>query len=258
MLKNIRIMKMTMFILLMVSFVIDAADIDSAMAIQNKTNMSSANSQTLINTRVQKSNELNNEIEQLKAELHNMKIYKRHLDGLITDQNNEIESLNNQISDISKTRQGIIPLMYNMLDELELLITQDKPIKKSQRLARLNELRKLMTSADVSDAEKYRRILEAYQIELQYGNKMSAYRGNIDIGNKHVIEADIFHLGRAVLIARSIDQSRYWNWDLRSQSWIEGDPEYLQDIDQAYALVNKKIAPTLLMLPVSLQRAGSE
>ncbi len=244
---------MYFFILLILSFVIHAADIDSATAIQNKTNTSSVHSQKIINVMVEKSNELNNEIEQLKAELHNMKIYKTHLNGLISDQDNEIKSLNNQISDISNTRQGIIPLMYDMLNELDLLIKRDKPIKNSQRLARVNELRKLMTSADISDAEKYRRILEAYQVEFQYGNKMSAYRDNIDIGNNNVIEADIFHLGRAVLIARSIDQSRYWSWDLQSQCWVEGKSEYLKDINQAYALANKKIAPTLLVLPLSLQ-----
>lgn len=247
-------MKTSLAIVAMVSFSLNATDLDRATTIQNTTNNSSIQSQKKINTSVQKSNQLSAEISQLNEELHNLTIYKQHLNGLITNQNDEIHNLNSQISDIKETRQGIVPLMYDMLDELQLIIDSDKPIRKEQRIARITELRSLMTRADVSEAEKYRRILEAYQIEFQYGNKMATYRGEIELSdsNNTAVVADIFYLGRAVLIARSIDKSHYWTWDQNNDQWINGDENYLEEINQAYQLADKKISPTMLTLPLSL------
>jgi hypothetical protein len=39
----------------------------------------------------------------------------------------------------------------------------------------------MMTRADVTNAEKFRRIMEAYQIENDYGNTIEAYRANIEL-----------------------------------------------------------------------------
>ncbi|MEI8634045.1 DUF3450 family protein [Vibrio sp. PP-XX7] len=51
--------------------------------------------------------------------------------------------------------------MYQMIDGLKAQIVQDKPIKLAQRKARVAKLSALMGQADVSDAEKYRRILRS-------------------------------------------------------------------------------------------------
>lgn len=233
-------------------FAVQAADIDSATSIQNKTNRASVKSQESIDKSVQSANVLSADLNQLNEEIHNLTIYRNHLAALINSQENELTSLGNQLSEIKQTRQGIVPLMYDMLDGLQNIIESDKPIKKAQRLSRLNKLRKLMSQADVSEAEKYRRILEAYQIEFEYGNKMSTYRSQIRLNNNNAVEADVFYLGRAVLIARSLDKSHYWTWDQASQQWVDGDSDYLENINQAFALAQKQIAPTLLTLPLSL------
>ncbi|WED24969.1 DUF3450 domain-containing protein [Vibrio sp. JC009] len=87
------------------------------------------------------------------------------MEGLIVSQNQEQHSLDAQLTEIAQTRQSIVPLMYQMLEGLSGHVSADMPIHKDTRLARLDKLNALMTQADISDAEKYRRIYQRHQPE---------------------------------------------------------------------------------------------
>lgn len=228
-----------------------ASNLDSAQAIQNKTNNASVVSQKRIDKSADASLRLQAEIEQLKEEVKNLDIYQKHLNALIANQEQEMTSIDGQVQDIKITRQGIVPLMYQMVDTLKQRTEADAPIKKEQRLERIEKLQVLMTRADVSDAEKYRRILEAYQIEMDYGIKLGLYQGKISLAGESR-EADILHLGRISLIARSLNGNQFWAWDKRTQEWTEVDASMKANLDKAYAMAAKQIAPSLLTVPVSL------
>ncbi|MFA0413925.1 DUF3450 domain-containing protein [Vibrio renipiscarius] len=228
-----------------------ASSLDSAQAIQNKTNNASVVSQKRIDKSADASLRLQAEIEQLKEEVKNLDIYQKHLNALIANQEQEMTSIDGQVQDIKITRQGIVPLMYQMVDTLKQRTEADAPIKKEQRLERIEKLQVLMTRADVSDAEKYRRILEAYQIEMDYGIKLGLYQGKISLAGESR-EADILHLGRISLIARSLNGNQFWAWDKRTQEWTEVDASMKANLDKAYAMAAKQIAPSLLTVPVSL------
>lgn len=229
-----------------------ASDLSQANQTQLKTNQLSVQSQKKINQDAQQSMDLTNQISQLTEEIRNLEIYRSHLENLVSDQQQEQASLNDQIEQIKLTRQGIVPLMYQMLTSLELIIKSDKPINLKQRLTRLDDLKRLMTRSDVSDAEKYRRIVEAFQIELDYGNKLSLYRDTITIDGNHNIETEQVAVGRLALLARSFDQHNYWYWNSQQMKWETGDSADLQQINQVFDLAGKKITPSLLTLPVSL------
>jgi len=234
---------------------IQANTLDQAKSIQNKTNAASAASQKRINKSSQASIELQADIEQLTEQVKNLEIYRNHLQALVESQQQEMVSLDAQIEEIKHTRQGIVPLMYQMLDGLQTLIEQDKPIRLQARTERLEKLKTLMPRADVSDAEKFRRILEAYQIEMDYGTKLGSYQGQITLNGEDTVDADILYLGRTSLIARNPNATQYWSWDQSQHQWQPLNISYKADIDNAYSLATKQIAPTLLNLPVSLANA---
>ncbi len=234
---------------------VSANSLDQAKAIQNKTNAASAASQKTIDKSSQASIELQAEIEQLSEQVKNLEIYRNHLQALVDNQQQEMASLDNQIEEIKDTRQGIVPLMYQMINGLQGLIEQDKPIRLQARTERLEKLKSLMPRADVSDAEKFRRILEAYQIEMDYGRKLGSYQGQIAISDSDIVDADILYLGRVALIARNPNATQYWTWDQSQKQWEKLDITYKSDIDTAYSLATQQIAPTLLNLPVSLAKA---
>ncbi|MFA0440198.1 hypothetical protein BCU70_09125 [Vibrio sp. 10N.286.49.C2] len=232
-----------------------ANDLNTARNVEAQTITQGTQSQKRINTSSDKAFELSSEIAALEQEIANLEVYERHLQSVVDNQQQELTSINTQLVQISDTRQGVVPLMYKMLSGLETHIQQDKPIRIDARLARLEELKSLMPQADVSDAEKYRRILEAYQIEMDYGIKLGSYRSRINVGDG--IEAEQLYLGRLSLVARSLDRNQYWSWDNRQRTWVSTDASLASHIDQAFAIANKQASPSLMTLPVSLAKDPS-
>ncbi|WCP65823.1 DUF3450 domain-containing protein [Vibrio tubiashii] len=234
-----------------------ANSLDSAQSIQSKTNAASASSQKRIDVSAEKTLTLKAEIEQLEEEVKNLKVYRDHLIALVASQDQEVASLDSQIEEIKSTRQGIVPLMYQMIDGLKQIVSQDVPIKSEQRQERIAKLESMMTRADVSDAEKYRRILEAYQIELDYGTKLGLYQGQISV-NDESREADVLYLGRISLVARSLNGSKFWSWDQKSNQWLDVDASLKSELDKAFSIAAKQTAPSLITLPVSLKVAEAK
>ncbi len=234
-------------------FAVNASTLSDANAIQNKTNSASVASQQNINHSSQSALLMQADIDQLKEEVKNLTIYRNHLASLVENQNQEAQSLLSQIDEIKMTRQGIVPLMYQMIDGLRTLIENDKPLKRETRLERLEKLESMMVRSDVSDAEKYRRILEAYQIEIDYGTKLGVYQGAVVLNENKTIEADILYVGRLSLVARSLNGKQYWSWSQHSHQWSDVDSGLYADLDTAFKMANNLITPNLITIPVSLE-----
>ncbi|WP_260258388.1 DUF3450 domain-containing protein [Vibrio intestinalis] len=234
-----------------------ASSLDNAQTVQSKTNSASVSSQKRINKSADNTLSLTADVEQLQEEVKNLEVYQSHLTALIENQQQEVSSIDAQIQDIKYTRQGVVPLMYQMVEGLKEIVANDSPLKKQQREERIAKLESLMTRADVSDAEKYRRILEAYQIELDYGTKLGVYQGQITVDGE-AREADILHLGRVSLVARSLNGNHYWAWQRSSKDWQALDASNKSELDKAYSIAANHVAPSLITLPVSLTKAEAK
>lgn len=230
---------------------VQASALSDARTIESTMNQASVKSQKKIDSSAEAALSMTAEIEQLQEETENLRVYRDHLANLVASQDRESHSLSDQIQGIKETRQGVVPLMYRMLDSLKTSVTNDKPIRKEQRLARIGKLEAMMVQADISDAEKYRRILEAYQIEMDYGTKMGIYQGQIAV-DSDTIEVDMLYLGRISLIARSLDGTQFWAWNDNETRWQGVGSDYSKDINKAFAIASKQAAPSLLTLPVSV------
>ncbi|HAS6346991.1 TPA: DUF3450 family protein [Vibrio vulnificus] len=240
--------------LLATSNVAVGSDLEQAQKIQSRTHAAAAKSQTVISASAEQSRLLQAEIELLQEEVRNLELYQRHLDAMIANQEREKSSFAEQIKEIQVTRQGIVPLMYDMLDALRSQVEQDLPIKTLQRQDRVSKLENLMVRADVADAEKFRRILEAYQIEMDYGSKLSAYQAPILLSNGKQIEVEQLHLGRISLIARNLSGDKFWYWQSSAQAWQELSNVPASEINQAFDVASQKVAPSLILLPLSVAR----
>ncbi|MDP2574709.1 DUF3450 domain-containing protein [Vibrio penaeicida] len=228
-----------------------ADDLDIARAIEKKTNKVIQNAQSNVDANVEASFTLQSEIEQLETQIDNLTLYRDHLTKLVSSQNSELVSLEQQLNDIEDTRQGIVPLMYRMIDGLDSIVSQDVPLRKVTRQKRLEDIKLLMGRADIAEAEKYRRILEAYQIEIDYGTKLGAYPAEIQFeGNTRQVEQ--LYFGRVSLVARSLDHKQFWVWRQESKTWNELSKDKGLEVNKAFAMAAKQQAPSVVTLPLSI------
>ena len=147
------------------------------------------------------------------------------------------------------------PLVVRMLDGLEKFIELDVPFEEEERLKRVAGLRSSIDRADVSVAEKFRAVLEAYNIELQYGRGMDTYRGTIDIDGTDR-EVDFLRMGRVALAYQTTDGTRSGAWDSTSRSWVELPAgQYNAAIRKGIRISKKQASMELLEMPIAAPEA---
>lgn len=228
-----------------------AADpLKESIRIQESINQEGAKSQKKIDKVSDETQRLLSEYKLVLRKTESLRIYNEHLQRMVDSQNREIASLNRQLGEIEETNRGVVPLMARMVDTLEQFIRLDVPFLKEERTRRIEELRAMMDRADVTVSEKYRRVMEAYQIETDYGRTIEAYRAGLDLGNG-ARTVDFLRIGRIALIYQTLDGKEAGVWDNDSRSWKPLDNnQYKNAITQGLRIARKQAAPDLLKLPV--------
>jgi hypothetical protein len=214
-----------------------------------KIHATAAQSQKKVNAIYEQTQELLFEYRGVVDETENLRVYNDYLAGLVADQQAGIDSLQAQIDSIEETRQKIVPLMFRMIDSLEQFIEIDVPINYEERVDRVARLRAVMTNSNVQTSEQFRQVIEAYQIENEYGSKISSYQGTLSYEGTDVA-VNNFNLGRAALLALSLDQKNAWVWDNNARTWEKLGDEYLNSVVTASRMARKQLPPDLVKLPI--------
>ncbi len=247
-----------MLVVMNVPTVLWAEDnLDKARKIVKKTNQTIQKAQMNVDLNVEESVFLKSEIEQLESEIESLALYRNHLRKLVDSQDAELISLKRQLQGVEETRQGIVPLMYRMIDGLESVLKYDLPLRYKARQKRLDDIKILMGRADVAEAEKFRRILEAYKIEMAYGTKLGAYSAEIQV-NDNLLQVEQLYFGRVSLISRSLDYQNYWVWMHDSKTWQALSKEKGVEINKAFAMAAKQQAPSVVTLPLSIAHSEKD
>lgn len=184
------------------------------------------------------------EYRQVLAEQQSLGAYNDQLAVQVESQDEELASLEEQLSGIEKTSRDVLPMLTRMLTTLEQFVALDVPFLADERARRIAGLKNMMTRADVSLSEKYRRVVEAYQIEMEYGRTIEAYQGKV--GDKTV---DFLRAGRVSLLYQTLDGKETGYWDAASKKWVAAN-DYGADIKAGLKVAKKQAAPDFLAVAV--------
>jgi hypothetical protein len=185
-----------------------------------------------------------------------LKTYNSLLQRQVDNQESEKQALSESIDNVALIERQIVPMMTRMLDSLEEFIQLDTPFLMKERTERLARLREMMERSDVTSAEKFRRVIEAYQIENDYGRTIEAYKGTVEI-NGNPQEVDFLRVGRVALAYQSVGGQYTGAWDPETKQFVELPPEkFKTQIAQGIRVARKQIAPDLLIVPVAAPSEG--
>lgn len=188
------------------------------------------------------------ENRQAARQLNRRRIYNSNLEALVADQEREKLSLEQQIDEFGNVERGVVPLMFEMIATLRKFIDLDMPFLQKERSDRLVRLEMNMSRSDLSVSERYRQIMEAYQIEVSYGRNIEAYIGTLDIGGDER-KVDLLRVGRILLAYQMLDRAETGFWDKAERHWVV-DNSFSRDIADGLRVARKQMAPKLLELPL--------
>lgn len=227
--------------------------VQSTVSEQLGANRAAAASQSRVNKLDDETQTMLNEYRATLRETESLRRYNEQLELQIKSQLEEVASIQQQIEDIERTNREIYPLMQKMIETIDQFVKLDVPFLLEERAKRIGTLKEIMNRADVSTAEKYRRILEAYTIEMEYGRTLEAYEGKLGEGDE-ARTVNFLRIGRTALLYQTLDADETGYWDIDKKQWVEDD-DYENAVAAGLRVARKQTAPDLLIAPVRAPEA---
>lgn len=247
-------LKLFLSIVFVISFIfsvhVKAAD-PLKSAVENKLDAQkeTIQSQQRIDTMAEETRDMVQEYKTLLRSVDGLKTYNDQLNTLVKKQKENLSSIQRQLGHVEDTQRNIIPLMLRMIEVLDEFITLDLPFLQEERQTRLAAIKDMMDRPDVTLPDKFRRIMEAYQIEMEYGRTIEAYEGEVSLdGRNQTVE--ILRIGRMALLYSTLDHQNVGQWDKYAKKWISLDSNYNRSIQQGLKIARKQAPPDLFKIPV--------
>jgi hypothetical protein len=211
-------------------------------------------SQQKIDTIVDDTRKKEESYKRLLKEIEGLNIYNTLLQRQIDGQMVRMEQLSTAIDDVGVISRQIVPAMTRMIDSLKVFVELDVPFLVEERQQRVAKLEALLIDPTVNDAEKFRKVTEAYQIENDYGRTIEAYTDTIEIDGQ-TRQVEFLRIGRVSLMYQTEDGAISGLWDQSARRWEAAD-SYKNEIRAGLKIAKKQVAPDLLLLPVNAPEAG--
>ncbi len=229
--------------------------VSASLAEQKASDSASKKSQQRIAQLADQTSDLLGEYRLALQKLDRVKIYNRHLQTLVNSQESEKANIARQLEDFQVVQTEIVPLMEIMIANLEQFIALDLPFNLQERNDRVVALREMMDDSEITISEKYRKIMEAYQIETNFGRDMEARNGTLDVGGESR-EVEFLRLGRLLLAYQTANKEETGFFNPNTRQWETLPAEYRGSVTEGLRVARKQSPPNLLMLPVSAPEAS--
>lgn len=228
--------------------------LEKVVAAGQKINKSAAKSQLKVNSLTEQVQSKLQQFNTVTKEVDGLNVYNQQMQLQLDNQISELAQLAKSMEEVSVIERQVSPLMARMISTLESFVKLDVPFLPQERSKRLNDLNDMMIRADISVAEKFRRVLEAYQVEVDYGRTIEAYSGLLALDGQEM-DVDFLRVGRVSFIYQTRDGSQLGQWDQTSGQWQTLSQDYRLGVNKALRIARKQLAPDLIMVPLSNTQA---
>jgi hypothetical protein len=206
----------------------------------------SAKSQDNIDATERMTDKIVNEWKAVSKQVEGLKLYNEQKRIQIQAQLDLMDKLDDQLVQVVVMQRQIPPLAQRMLESLESFIALDTPFRIEERQNRIDLVRSSLAKPKVTASEQVRQVLEAYNIEAEYGRKIDTYESTLLDGTV----VNILVIGRIGMFYQTKDEQSSGRWNNETNTWDELPGSYRKPIRNGIRMA-KKLAPTdMLMMPV--------
>jgi hypothetical protein len=228
---------------------VSAQTVDQVLQADQRRLTLAQQSQEQVNQVVEQTRSLEDQYRAITKENDGLRVYNDLMGAQTDGQQATLDDIALSMDQVDVINRQIVPLMVRMIDGLEASIAADVPFLMEERTERVQRLRSIMERNDVSVSEKFRNVLEAYQIELDYGNTAEAYEQTLTLGDE-TRSYNILRVGRVGLYFQSEDASITGRWDHDERAWVEDDGAR-SSVRTGLRMAEQLIAPEIIVIPVS-------
>ena len=183
-----------------------------------------------------------------------LKVYNDRLRRTLAAQEEAKNKLEQSIEDASLIERQIVPLMLRMISGLEQFIQVDIPFKLDERNARIERIKGYLNNANISAAERFRQVLEAYTTENDYGQSIDVYTDTLSLSGGEVT-VNILQVGRSGLYYQTLNGEQSGYWDKANKAWTSLDGSHNEGITKAIRITQGKETTDLMRLPLAAPEA---
>ena len=226
-----------------------AQSVDQILQAEDRRLNLAQQSQERINNIVEGTRSLEDDYRAINKEIDGLKVYNRLMAAQTNGQAAVLEDIALSMDQVDVINRQIFPMMERMIDGLEQSVALDVPFLMEERTKRIGTLKDTMERSDVSVAEKFRKVMEAYQIENEYGTSSETYTQSITKDGV-TRSYNMLRVGRIGLYYQSDDAKITGRWDNELRDWVEDDSAR-SEIRKGIRIAKQLIAPELIVIPVS-------
>lgn len=195
----------------------------------------------------------------------------------VARQADQVKFLEMQLAGLEETKASIKPMLAKMVAGIEREFKADYPFEQDARAFRIDSLKDLASNENASVGSIYRKALSVYQIEVNYGQGLDAFKGNnpilerrisrntddelyekeddgefkLDKNNQRVeiFDGNYLRYGRTAFVYMNNDGSDAQRYDLEKRAWValKGD---LAGVRRAIRISKGEVAPGVVVAPV--------
>ena len=235
-------------LLVSIPMMVPAETLSQILNAQTERTLMAQESQQRVDKISDQTNKLQDQYRATLKEIDGLQIYNKLLELQIENQARVKVDLEKSIVLVSVINRQIVPTMTKMIEALDLFVNADVPFLLDERTERVENLKEIMQREDVTVAEKFRKVTEAYQIENDYGKTIETYKDTLQVDDK-TLELDFLRVGRVAFMYQSVDGKVSGVWNQKTTQW-EDASDNRNEIKMGLSIAKKQVAPDLVIIPV--------
>ena len=185
----------------------------------------------------------------LKANKEHLEKVKLKIEKTLIAQKALVEETERKIKEAARIREELQTYLESVVTRIEESIKKDLPFLPKERSVRLALIKQTLDRPDKTGAEKYRRVMEALQVETGYGNTVEVYQETIEFVDRKTL-MDILRVGRLSLFCQIPDGTVVGHYDPETEKWVSLPSKYRRDINKAVEMARRERTIELVKLPI--------